>query len=81
MCQTTTLGGKAILCKSFSGLISVLFRTTQLFQELLFKLVLHKLPTNFQRQSSLFPTSFQTISNQITSPPFKQPKLCSNEPL
>ena len=51
----------ACIWQSFSGLLSVLFRTTRSFQELLFKLLLQKLLTNFQ---------IKTISNQITSPLF-----------
>ena len=54
-----------------SWYLSVLFSTNQLFQELLFQLVLLKRPTDFQRLSNSFPTSFKTISNQITSPLFK----------
>ena len=38
--------------------LSVLFRTTQLFQELLLKLVLLKFPTNFQRKSNFFSQFF-----------------------
>ena len=45
----------------------VLFRINQLFQELLFKLVLLKIPINFQSKSNLSPTSSKTISSQITS--------------
>ena len=41
--------------------LSVLFRTTQLLPDLLFKLVLLKIPTNFQRKSNLFPTGLKTI--------------------
>ena len=48
--------------------LSVLFRDTQLFQELLFKLVSHKFPTNFPPKSYPFLTCFQTISNRITNP-------------
>ena len=44
----------------------ILFRTTQLFQELLFKLVLLKLP-----KSKTFQKSFNTFSNQITCPLLK----------
>ena len=44
-----------------SWYLSVLFRTIQFYQEALFKLVLLKFP----KYSNLFPTSFQTISNQI----------------
>ena len=36
--QATTLGSEAGFYQFFSGLLSVLSRTTQLFQELLFKL-------------------------------------------
>ena len=71
MWQSTTLGAEAGFYQSFSGLLSVLFRTNQLFQELLLKLVLLKLPTNLQTKSILFPTSFKNTSNQIPSPIFK----------
>ena len=71
MCQPTTLGAEAGIYQSFSGLPSILFRTTQLFQELLLKLVLLKFPIVFQRKSNPFPTSFKTFSNQITSTLFK----------
>ena len=64
--------------------LSVLFRTSQLFQELLFKLVLLKFPTNFQ-----FPKKIQFISKKFQNyfkPNHKspktveklQPKLCKN---
>ena len=46
----------------------VFFKINPLFPELLFKLVLLKIPTNFQSKSNLFPTSSKTISSQITSP-------------
>ena len=46
--------------------ISVFFRTIQLFQELLFKLVSLKFSTNFQTKSNPFPTSFKTISNPLS---------------
>ena len=43
--------------------LPVLFRTTQLFKELLFKLVLHKcppkFPTNFPKMFNRFPTILQ----------------------
>ena len=71
MCQPTTLGAEAGIYQSFSGLLSVLFRTNQLFQELLFKLVLLELPTNMKTKSILFPTRFKNTSNQIPSPLFK----------
>ena len=45
--------------------LSVIFRTTPLFQKLLFELVLHQCPTNFQQISQKFPTILQTISKQI----------------
>ena len=50
--------------------LSVLFMTTQLFQKLLFKLVLQKFSPKFPppKKSNTFPTSFHNISNQITSP-------------
>ena len=35
MCRSTTLGAEAFIYQSFLGLLSVLFKTTQLFQELL----------------------------------------------
>ena len=65
MCQPATLGAEAGIYQSFSALLSVLFRTNQLFQELLFKLVLLKLSTNLKTKSILFPTSFKNTSNQI----------------
>ena len=71
MRQPTTLGAEAGIYQSFSGLLSVLFKTYQLFQELLFTLLLLKVPTNFQTKSNLFPTIFKSISKQITSPLFK----------
>ena len=71
MCQPTKLEAEAGIYQSFCGLLSVLFKTNQLFQTLLFKLVLLKLPTNFQRKSNSVPTSFQTSSNKIKSPLFK----------
>ena len=43
--------------------LSVLFRTTHLFQELIFKLLLHKFPKDFPKTSNRFPPSFPTISN------------------
>ena len=64
MCQETTLGIEEACIYQF------LFTIIQLFQENLFKLMLHKLKKNppSKKNPSTFPTSFQTISNQITSP-------------
>ena len=59
-CVNQQTGAEAGTYQSFSGLLSILFSTNQLFQEHLFKLVLLKLPA-----------SFRTISNQITSHLFK----------
>ena len=50
-------------------LASVLFLTTQLFQEILFKLMLFKIQTNFQTKSNLFSTSFQIILNAKSQVP------------
>ena len=69
MCQPATLGAEAGMYQSFSGLLSVLFRTNQLFQELLFQLVLLKLatfflkrnPLDFQQVSKLLPTKSQVF--------------------
>ena len=65
--------------------LSVFFRITQLFLQLLFKLVLLTFQTNFQRKSNPFPTSFKTISNQITIPlrilKKFQPKVCKYFPI
>ena len=44
------------------------FQDYRILQKLLFKLVLHKFPTTFPQKSNTFPTSFKTMSNQITSP-------------
>ena len=44
-------GAEAGIYQSFSGLLSVLFRTNQLFQELLFELVLLNLQFFFQNKS------------------------------
>ena len=71
MCQPTSLGAEAGIYQSLSGLLSVLFRTNQLFQDLLFKLVLVKLPVNLKTKSFLFTTSFKNTFNQIPSPLFK----------
>ena len=71
MCQPTTLGAEAGIYQSFSGLLSVLLRTNQLFQQPLFKLVFLKPSTNFQIKFYSFPRSFQSISTQITSAIFK----------
>ena len=67
ICQPTTLGAEAGIYRSFLGLLSVLYNANQLLQELLFKLVLLTLLTNFQTKSILFPTSFKIppIQSQI----------------
>ena len=46
MYQPTTLGAEAGIYQFFSGLLLVLFRTTQLFKELLFQLFANKLKLN-----------------------------------
>ena len=69
--QPTTLGAEAGIYQSFSGLLSGLFRTNQLFQELLFKLVLLKLPTNVLSKSISLPTMMENTSKPISSPLFK----------
>ena len=73
-------GGRSWRLSVLFGQISVLFRTNQMFQELLFQLVLIELPTNLKTSSILFRTNFKNTSNQIQNPLFKktQPKLCLN---
>ena len=62
MCKPNTLGAEAGLHQSFSKPLSVLFRTNQLFQELLFKLLLLKLPRIFGK-ANLF--DFQQVSKKL----------------
>ena len=71
MCQPTSLGAEAGIYQSFSGLLPVLFRTNQLFQELLLYDGVTKTSSNMKTKSILFPTSFKNTSNQITTPLFK----------
>ena len=80
MCQPTTLGAEADIYKSFLGLLSVLFRMTQLFQALLFKLVLLKFPTNIQIKPNPFSNMFQNYVKPNHKSPDKnlQPKLSLN---
>ena len=77
-----TLGTEeAHIHQSFSGLVSVLFRTAQLFQELLFKLVSLKI----KQMSKQSPNYFKQLSNYF-KPNHKSPvenlhpKICKNVP-
>ena len=54
--------------REISWHLSAFFRTTQLFQEFLLILTLHRCPTNFPKISKKIPTIFQSVCEQIKSP-------------
>ena len=76
--STNNLGAEAGIYQSFLGLLSVLFRTTQLFPELL-------LP-GIAQISNKFPKKIQSNFQNYFKPNYKspvennQPKLCKNVP-
>ena len=81
MCQPTTLGVEAGMDQYFLGLLSVLFRTTQLFQELLFKLkaqMVNKFPNKIQSIFNKFQNYFKP--NHKSPVEKRQPKLYKNAP-